>query len=133
MEPEATLDLMEPLLLLVGRMLNDVCTRIAAHSLSANQIRLRLKLERKADYSLTLDLPIPMLDVQVFIKLMHLELSARPPLAPVERIRIELKPVEPRVTQHGLFLPSTPEPEKLRSRSRVFVIWWVRRIWAHRS
>ena len=90
-----------------------MCARIAAHSLSVNQIQLRLKLEREADYSLTLDLPVPILDVQVFVKLLHLELSARPPVAPVERIRLELKPVEPRVTQHGLFLPASPEPEKL--------------------
>ena len=113
LEPEATLDLMEPLLLLIGRMLGDVCARIAAHSLSADQLRLKLKLERAADYHLTLDFPVPMIDVQVFLKLLQLEMAAKPPLAPVERIRIELKPVEPRVTQHGLFLPAAPEPQKL--------------------
>jgi protein ImuB len=113
MEPEATLDLMEPLLLLIGRMLGDVCARIAAHSLSADQLRLKLKLERASDYHLTLDFPVPMIDVQVFLKLLQLELAAKPPLAPIERIRIELKPVEPRVTQHGLFLPTAPEPQKL--------------------
>ncbi len=113
LEPEATLDLMEPLLLLIGRMLNDVCARIAAHSLAADQLRLKLKLERAADYHLTLDFPVPMIDVQVFLKLLQLELAAKPPGAPIERIRIELKPVEPQVTQHGLFLPAAPEPQKL--------------------
>ena len=113
LEPEATLDLMEPLLLLIGRMLGDVCARLAAHSLAAEQLRLKLKLERAADYHLTLDFPAPMIDVQVFLKLLQLELAAKPPAAAIEQIRIELKPVEPRVTQHGLFLPAAPEPQKL--------------------
>jgi protein ImuB len=112
-EPESTLDLLEPVLLLLGRMLNDLCARLRAHSLAANEIRLRLKLERAPDHAATLCLPVPMLDAQVFLKLLQLELDARPPQAPVERIRLDLKPVEPRTTQHGLFLPASPEPEKL--------------------
>lgn len=112
-EPESTLDLLEPVLLLLGRMLNDICARLRANSLAANEIRLRLKLERAPDHAATLCLPVPMLDAQVFLKLLQLELAARPPQAPVERIRLDLKPVEPRSTQHGLFLAASPEPEKL--------------------
>jgi protein ImuB len=112
-EPESTLDLLEPVLLLLGRMMNDICARLRRHSLSANEIHLKLKLERAADHAATLCLPVPMLDAQVFLKLLQLELDARPPQAPVTKIRLELKPVEPRTTQHGLFLPASPEPEKL--------------------
>jgi len=112
-EPESTLDLLEPVLLLLGRMLNDLCARLRGHSLAVNEIRLKLKLERAPDHAATLCLPVPMLDAQVFLKLLQLELDARPPQAPVERIRLDLKPVEPRTTQHGLFLPASPEPEKL--------------------
>lgn len=112
-EPESTLDLLEPVLLLLGRMLNDICARLRANSLAANEIRLRLKLERAPDHTATLCLPVPILDSQVFLKLLQLELDARPPQAPVERIRLDLKPVEPRTTQHGLFLPASPQPEKL--------------------
>jgi protein ImuB len=112
-EPESTLDLLEPVLLLLGRIMNDICARLRRHSLSANEIRLKLKLERAPDHAVTLCLPVPMLDAQVFLKLLQLELDARPPQAPVERIRLDLKPVEPRTTQHGLFLPASPAPEKL--------------------
>ncbi len=112
-EPESTLDLLEPVLLLLGRMLNDLCARLRGHALAVNEIRLRLKLERAPDHAATLCLPVPMLDSQVFLKLLQLELDARPPQASVERIRLDLKPVEPRTTQHGLFLPASPEPEKL--------------------
>jgi protein ImuB len=54
-----------------------------------------------------------MLNSKVLLKLLQLELNGRPPVAPIEKIQLELMPVEPRTTQHGLFLPSSPEPEKL--------------------
>src|SRR5437868_15145712 len=54
-----------------------------------------------------------MLDLQVLLKLLQLEWNSRPPQAAVEKIRIELIPVETRAMQHGLYLPASPEPEKL--------------------
>lgn len=113
MEPERTLDLVEQVLLLAGRMMNDLCAQLDRHSLAANEIHLRLKLERAPDYTAILHLPVPMLDAKVFLKLLHLELSGRSPQAAVEKIFLELKPVEPRTAQHGLFIPASPEPEKL--------------------
>jgi protein ImuB len=116
-EPESSIDLMEPLLLLIGRMLNDLCARIASHSLGVNQVRLHLKMERlenrPVEYSLVFDLPVPMLNAQVFLKLLQLEMAERPPESPIEKIRVDLMPVQSRATQHGLFLPASPEPEKL--------------------
>lgn len=112
-EPESTLDLLEPLLLILAAVLQTLCKRIAVHSLAINQLRLRLKLERQPDYTLTLDLPVPMLDPQVLLKLLQLELNQQPPAAAVERIRLELQPVAPRVTQQEIFLPVSPEPQKL--------------------
>ena len=113
MEPECTLDLAESVLLLVGRMLNDLCKSLARHALATNELHLRLKLERLDDYTAVLRLPVPMLDSNVLLKLLHLELNRRPPGAAVEKIFLELKPVEPRTVQHGLFIPAAPEPEKL--------------------
>jgi protein ImuB len=112
-EPEATVDLLEPLLLLCGRMMNDVCTRMERQSLATNEIRVTLKLEHAPDHSVILSLPVPMIDCKVFLKLLQLELNERPPQAGVEKISIEMIPVEPRRMQHGLFQPPSPEPEKL--------------------
>lgn len=85
----------------------------AIHGHSTNELRLRMKLERAADRTTTLRLPVPMLNAKVLLKLLQLELNERPPQAPVERVHLELIPVEPRTAQHGLFLPLSPEPEKL--------------------
>jgi protein ImuB len=60
-----------------------------------------------------LQLPVPMLDAKVFLKLLQLELQAKPPEAPVSRVLLWAEPVPPRFTQGGLFLPTAPEPEKL--------------------
>jgi protein ImuB len=60
-----------------------------------------------------LRLPVPMLDAKVFLKLLQLELRAKPPGAPISRIFLKAEPVRPRFTQGGLFLPAAPEPEKL--------------------
>jgi protein ImuB len=112
-EPEATVDLLESLLLLIGRMLNDLCARLESNSLATNEVRVSLKLERASEHRAALSLPVPMLDPKVFLKLLQLELSDRPPQAGVEKISIEMIPVQGRTLQHGLFQPPSPEPEKL--------------------
>ena len=112
-ELEESIDLLEPLLFLLSQMLEQLCERLRYYGRATNELRLRLKLERIANHSATLRLPVPMLNTKVLLKLIQLELNERPPKAPVERVFLELVPVEPRTVQHGLFLPSAPEPEKL--------------------
>jgi protein ImuB len=119
LEFEETLDLdypvelLEPLAFLLARLLNDLCQRLASRALAANEIRLCLFLENRTQHEATLKLPLPMRDPQGFLKLLQLELDARPPQAPVVKIRMALEPVKPRTQQQGLFLPVAPEPERL--------------------
>ena len=61
----------------------------------------------------TLRLPVSMRDTKVFLKLLQLDLAANPPGAPVSKIWITAQPAPPRSAQRGLFLPITPEAEKL--------------------
>src|SRR5258708_33009650 len=112
-ELEDSVDLIEPLLFLLSQMLSELCGRLHVHGRFTNEIRLRLKLERAADHTAAVCLPVPMLNAKVLLKLLQLELNERPPQAPIEKIELELIAVEPRTTQHGLFLPASPEPEKL--------------------
>jgi len=60
-----------------------------------------------------LRLPVPMLDARVFVKLLQLELKSNPPPAPVLKVWLAAEPAKPCTTQQGLFLPLTPQPEKL--------------------
>jgi len=112
-ELECSVILLEPLILLLSGMIEGLCARLRSHSLAANEIRVWLKQERAGEHSVELRLPVSMLDPRVLLRLLELELSRRPPQRAIEKIRVELIAVEPRTMQHGLFLPATPEPEKL--------------------
>ena len=54
-----------------------------------------------------------MLDAKLFLKLLQLDLNAHPPGAPIVKIHLIAEGVRPRSAQGGLFLPPSPEPEKL--------------------
>jgi protein ImuB len=68
---------------------------------------------RQSKFCRTLRLPLPMLDAKLFLKLLQLDLNAHPPGAPIIKIHLAAEPARPRSVQGGLFLPPSPEPEKL--------------------
>ena len=68
---------------------------------------------RQTSFVRKLSLPLPMLDAKVFLKLLQLDLNAHPPGAPIIKIHLAAEPARPRSAQGGLFLPPSPEPEKL--------------------
>jgi len=77
-------------------------------SRAVSELRPRISL-----FTRTLRLPVPMLDAKVFLKLLQLDLKAHPPGAPIRKVHLSAEPAQPRTLQGGLFLPPTPEPEKL--------------------
>ena len=113
MELDYPVDLLEPLAFVLARLLNDVCERLNSRALATNEIRLRLTLENAPDHTTSLKLPVPMLDPKAFLRILQLDLNGRPPVAAVVKVWLAAEPVKPRRTQHGLFVPSSPEPEKL--------------------
>jgi protein ImuB len=137
-ELEYPLVLLEPLAFLLGRLLERLCARLEAHALATQELRLELGLqngwqtedlstnnnggtgflarparEQSRFFQRTLRLPVPLLDSRTFLKLLQLDLKAHPPGAPIIKIRLAAEPARPRAAQNGLFLPPTPEPEKL--------------------
>ena len=130
-ELEYPLMLLEPLAFLLGRLLEQLCARLGARALATQELRLRLELENgwhaeddccpgtaldpsdRRIFQRTLRLPVPLLDARVFLKLLQLDLKANPPGAPIVKIYLSAEPVRPRAAQSGLFLPPSPEPEKL--------------------
>lgn len=110
---EHPVELLEPLSFLLARLLNDLCARLESRALAANRLRLRLQLEDATEHSLELNLPVPMRCAKTFGKLLQLNLSAHPPPAPIIKIHLAAEPAKPRFEQHGLFLPCSPEPEKM--------------------
>ena len=116
-EEEAELDypleLLEPLMFVLARLLHDLRARLVAHGWAASELRLRLKLENQGEHIRTLRFPVPMLDTKAFLKLLDLDLGAHPPPSPVVKVWLQAEPAKPRAAQTGLFIPLSPEPEKL--------------------
>src|SRR5271165_7523931 len=121
-ELEHPITLLEPLAFLLNRLLEQLCARLGSRALATQELRLTLELESfssssasqlKNNFVRTLRLPLPMLDAKVFLKLLQLDLNAHPPGAPIIKIHLAAEPARPRSAQGGLFLPPTPEPEKL--------------------
>jgi protein ImuB len=75
--------------------------------------RIAISARRASLFQRTLRLPLPLLDSKTFLKLLQLDLNAHPPGAPIVKIHLAAEPVRPRPGQSGLFLPPSPEPEKL--------------------
>jgi protein ImuB len=118
--------LLEPLAFLLHRMLQQMCTRLNSRALAAQELQLTLELAAAESshgmasmpstprkFTRTLRLPTPMLDANVFLKLLQLDLQAHPPGAPIVKIHLSAEPSRPRALQSGLFQPLFPEPEKL--------------------
>jgi protein ImuB len=129
-ELEYPLVLLEPLAVLLARLLDQLCARLGARALATQELKLALTLECctpdhvgmgarpgraqvQQTFHRTLRLPVPLLDPKIFLKLLQLDLNAHPPGAPIVKIHLSAEPARPRAAQSGLFLPPTPEPEKL--------------------
>jgi protein ImuB len=107
------LELLEPMLFLIARILNDQCERLQSHGMSSNEITLRLELDDKTEHVRALHLPVPMWDSKALLKLLQMDLEAHPPQAATIALSLSLKPANPRTVQSGMFMPVTPAPDKL--------------------
>lgn len=112
-ELEYPATLLDPLAFILGRLLGELCAQLESRGLAAHELTVDLKLETGAVHERVLRLPFPMRDPKTFLKLATLDLEAHPPGAPVTGVALRAEPVNPRVVQHGLFLPQAPEPQKL--------------------
>ena len=179
LELEYPVTLLEPLAFLLGRLIGDICGKLASRGLATHELKLTLALEggmpaeltkavgskptlpkahataeaqatakaratgaelakavgskptlqaearattkaqamakaqATTEHERTLRLPYPMRDARTFLKLLTLDLEQHPPAGAVTRVALMAEPVNPRVVQHGLFIPLAPEPQKL--------------------
>jgi len=134
MELEDSVEELEPLSFILGRLLDQLCARLNARSLAAQSLRVNFQLEPAFEngiqrlndsshtaskksaaktYEKSMNLPVPMRDPKMLLKLLRLHLQSDPPAAPILKVSLIAEPARPRAAQGGLFLPSSPDPEKL--------------------
>lgn len=112
-ELDHPVSLLEPLLFLIARILNEQCEKLISNAMATNEMLVRLELEDKTDHVRTLRLPVAMRESKSLLKLLQMDLEAHPPQAATMALSLSLKPVLPRTVQNGIFLPVTPAPDKL--------------------
>jgi protein ImuB len=131
MELDDAVEELEPLSFVLARLLNQLCARLTARARAASLLRIRFDLQPAFEnaldirtevvraknqpglYERTMQLPTPMRDAKLLLKLLRLRLQSNPPGAPIVKVTVTAEAANPRVTQHGLFLPSFPDVEKL--------------------
>jgi protein ImuB len=131
MELDDPVEELDPLSFLLGRLLDQLCVRLAARCLAAASLRVRFELQPSFEnaldvrkemfrrinppgvYEKELQLPVPARDSKMLLKLLRLRLQFNPPAAPIRKIVLGAEAARPRAMQGGLFLPSSPDPEKL--------------------
>lgn len=120
MDLDFPIDLLEPLLFVLNRLLDQVCIRLRMYVLATTELKVTLTLQpetlSKKEPLLhirTLRLPVPVSASKFLLKLLQLDLQAHPPSSPVIAVSLSAIPTRPRTRQLGLFLPLAPEPEAL--------------------
>ena len=113
-ELEHRLELLEPLLFLLGRALGELCRRLRSQSQAARLLTTQLTLEEQNPYHCALEFPVPLDDSRTLLKLLQLHLERHPPNGAVLAFTVRVDPVEPRRVQGGMFLPPTPPADKLQ-------------------
>ena len=102
---EHSINLLEPLLFLLGRALSELCRRLRSQSRAARTVKARLELEQQKEYCCELEFPVPLHESAAMLKLLQLHLERHPPHAPIAAFTLRVEPAEPRREQHGFFVP----------------------------
>lgn len=131
MELDDSVEELEPLSFLLGRLLDQLCAQLEARALAARVVHIQFDLEPSSEdsarllaggfrekpatkqYVKVLTLPVPMRDSKMLLKLLRLQLQADSPAAPIQKIILAADAAPPRVAQSGLFVPCAPDPENL--------------------
>jgi protein ImuB len=130
MELDDAVEELEPLSFLLGRLLDQLCARLTARSLGVAVLRVRFELQPSFEnaveiqeefrtqklpglYDNEMQLPVPVRDSKMLLKLLRLRLQLNPPDAPIQKITLAVETARRRTIEGNLFLSSFPDPEKL--------------------
>lgn len=112
---------LESLSFILSRLTHALCERLASRALATTELRLTLALESyqlrtgddKEIYEHVWKPPRPTSDAKFLCRLACLDLNDITFEAPIKKVKVEVVPSRPRTTQGGLFVPASPETEKL--------------------
>lgn len=112
-EFDDAIELLEPLLFVLGRSLGDLCEKLQTSGMAAVGVDLTLELDDGSDFERNIRFPFPFRQSRTLLKLINLDLITHSPSAPIKALTLRLVPSLPRVVQEGLLTPLSPAPDKL--------------------
>ena len=104
---------LEPLAFLLRGICDRLLARLACRSLSCVGITLRLQLETRAFDVREVSLAAPTREVTPLLQLARLELTRRPPDAPIIAVLAVARPARARSAQLDFLRPTGPAPDRL--------------------
>ena len=112
-ELEHPVDLLEPLLFLLGRMLEQIIARAAERALAIAYVETRLVLEGGSsnEHRRVVRPALPEYNPHTLLKLIQLDLEMYPPEAAVIALYMQAQPARPQTGQQGYRFPSYPVPD----------------------
>jgi protein ImuB len=114
-ELEHPVDLLEPLLFVLSRMLEQIIVRAAERALAIACVETRLVLDcaTRKEHRRVVRPALPECSHHTLLKLIQLDLEMHPPEAAVIALHMQAQPARPQTVQQGLFAPQTPEAGRL--------------------
>jgi len=104
---------LEPLTFVLRGLVDRALARLAGRSLACAGLTVRLTLDPRGLDVRAVPIAAPTRDSATLIQLLRLDLSRRPPDAPVTGARIVALPARVRATQLDILRPAGPAPDRL--------------------
>jgi protein ImuB len=112
-EFEAPVEQIDSLLFVGARMIECLVARAAGRALALGSLTAEMKLEGGGAHHVAIRPAVPSVDKRFLLKLLQLEIGAKPPQAAVVALTLRAEAGAQSQVQLGLFAPQTPEPSRL--------------------
>lgn len=110
---DSPVEALDALLFVANQMLEQLVMRATARVFALASVTVTLSLEGGATHTRIVRPVLPNTDRQLWLKLLHLDLEAHPPPAPILAVVLTAEPGSTSKVQLGLFSPQLPEPARL--------------------
>ncbi len=111
-ELENHVEMLEPLLFLLRRFLEQITSRLANVYLVAGKLRLILRFEKGPAYERIFTIPQPTREVELLFRMLHTHLENYTSDSAIIALELAVKPVRPNAEQYGLLEKGVRDPHQ---------------------
>jgi protein ImuB len=109
---EQALELLEPLLFLLRRFLQQIAARLGQAYLVAGKLRLVLRFDNGASYQRVFTIPQPTRDVELLFRMLHTHLENFTSESAITGLELAAEPARPQAEQFGLLERGLRDPNQ---------------------